>query len=120
MRVNRSNWVKKYEERQEDWEEKQRMMQLKRCDSLLLEKKTKIKLEEQEIIRLLERKIEIYQAMKKEQIEYSQQEYIATSKELAERRYHLLLEKQREEPEEKSWCEYRQEEEIEDKKEERE
>ncbi len=119
MRVNRNNWVKQYEERQENWEEKQRRMQLNRCDNLLEEAKIRTREEEGKIIKLLERKIEIYQAMKKERIDYSEQEYLATCKELAERRYSLLLKKQKEEPEETSWREYWEEEKRADKEEER-
>ena len=120
MDEKRSNWAKQYEDKQENWEERQRKQQLRNCDSQLEQAKERITIEEKRIVQCLERKVKIYQAMQKEGIEFDQQDYLATCKELADRRYYLLQEKYRQGPEEKSWTEYREEEQIADAKEERE
>lgn len=120
MDEKRSNWVKQYEEKQENWEERQRKQQLRNCDSQLEQARERITIEAKRIVQYLEKKVKIYQAMQRENIEFNEQDYMATCKELAERKYQLLQENYREEPEEISWRDYREEEQAEDTKEERE
>ena len=118
MDEKRSNWAKQYEDKQENWEERQRKQQLRNCDSQLEQAKERITIEEKRIVQFLERKVGIYQAMQREGIEYDEQDYMATCKELADRRYYLLQERQRQERVEVSWTEYREEEQMADAKEE--
>lgn len=120
MDEKRSNWAKQYEEKQENWEERQRKQQLRNCDNQLEQAKERITIEEKRIVQWLERKVKIYHAMQKEGIEFDQQDYLATCEELADRRYSRLQEEHGQDPEEISWTEYREEEQMEDAKEERE
>ena len=111
MIVEMENWFEKYERKKDEKREKELNYLL---NELLLQYDTARN--NKELIKILEKIIEIYDTMKTELLEYDAKDYLDKKKQLANLRYEKLQEEHRNSDEFQSWNEYREEEEKEDER----